>query len=376
MAKSIVTLKVNGRSYTGWKSININLSIENLSGSFFLEMATKGGDKAAIPTGSIKPGDACLVAINNKIIITGYIDKLAPSYDATTHTIGIYGRDKAGDLVDSSIINITGQFLNQTIDKIIKTITAPYNVPVQVETDIGAPLKTFSIEQSSTVFQTIQKLCNLRQVLCISDGKGGIKITRSGNSNAKTSLVEGINILAGRSEYDYSERFQIYQVKGQKQALSLDSPESSSQAFGEFKDTEIKRYRTMLTIADGQVDSKICEQIAKWEGRVRTGKSAKLNVTVAGFADSKNELWDINTLVQIRSPLLYVDGTLLISSINFRLDDNGEITDLALTSKESFETMDISKLKKSQMNPYMLSDDYQFRTNQPPYYPKPQENAK
>lgn len=375
MSKSIVYLNVNGNSYTGWKAININLSLENLSGSFYLEMAERGGESGAIQTGYIRPGDPCTISINGKVIITGYIDKLAPSYDAKVHAIGIYGRDRAGDLVDSSVIDITGQFKQQKIEAIIKTICAPFNISVTTDVDTGKYLETFSIDQGATVFQTIQKLCNMRQVLCVSDGKGGIKITRAGDGTAYTALIEGQNILAGRAEYDFSERYQTYLVKGQKQMFDSETPQVAAESEGRFVDDGIKRYRSLLVIADGQVDTAVCQEIAKWESRVRVGKSAQLNITVASFNDGANDIWGINRMVQIQSPLLYVNGSLLISGVNFRLSDEGETTELALTSREAFETMDISKLKKSQMNPFGLGDDdFQFKTGGPGksnYYPTP-----
>lgn len=358
MSKSVVALNIDGKSYTGWKTININLSIENLSGSFLLEMATKGGEKDAIPTGSIKPGDPCTVGINGQVVITGYVDKLAPNYNATTHSITIQGRDKAGDLVDSSVINIPGQFLKQRIDAIITTLCTPFGVPVATDTDVGAPLESFSIEQGSTVFQTIQKLCNMRQVLCISDGKGGIKLTRSGNKQTSTQLTEGKNILSGKAEFDWSERFSIYQVKGQKQALELETAENAAEPMGEYTDPDVKRYRSSLTISDGQVDPAVCAAQAKWEGRVKAGKSQRLNITVNGFRENlTGTLWGINKMVQVNAPMLYAQGALLISGVNFMLTDAGELTELSLTSQEAFVTMDISKLKKSQTNPYMLGDD-------------------
>lgn len=358
--KSVVTLTVNGTSYGGWKTINIALSIEKLSGAFQVEMAVQGGEKEATPTSIIKPSDACTIDINGQTIITGYIDRVAPTYDAGKHVIQITGRDKAGDLVDCSVVHETGQFLDQTIDRIITTICDPFGIPVNVEADVGEPLKFFSIDQSATCFQTIQKLCNMRQVLCVSDGKGGISLTRSGSESVNASLIEGENILAGAAEYDFSERFSLYIAKGQKMGTLNDTPQTIAQNIGQASDDLISRYRPLLIIPDGQSDNANCQAIAEWEQKVRSGKSRRLDVTVAGFTMGKGgELWPLNKMVQVDAPLLYVRKQLLIASINFALNDGGELTTLSLTERDAFETLDIPKAKKSQLNQYQLGDEFE-----------------
>jgi prophage tail gpP-like protein len=359
LSQSSIILNINGIVHSGWKSVSVNLSIENLSGAFQLGMTDKWGSSPGLiqpPPREIKPTDPCTVEINGEVIITGYVDKVAPSYDALNHTIQVDGRDKAGDLVDCSVINGSGQYNNQKIENIIKNICDPFGIPVITKVDTGKAIPTFSVEQTATCFETIQKLCKMRQCLAISDGKGGLTITRSGNDAARTPLIEGQNIIVGNGDYDFTERYQKYVCKGQKQGKDTDTVNTIAQNKGVVTDEYIPRYRPLLIVAQGQADGKSCLDLAKWEATVRMGKSRRFVITVAGWKQENGELWGINKLVTIKSPWLGVTDILLIAGVNFRLDENGELTDLTLTSKEAYITLDddsIRRGKESKDNPYI-----------------------
>lgn len=354
---STVSLKIAGTAHDGWKSISINRSLETISGAFQLSLTDKWTNSLGVTPARIVPGASCEVQIDGETVITGYIDKTEPSYDGFTHTITVSGRDKAGDLVDCSVITGTGEWKNLKLEAIANIICDPFGIPVATEVDTGEKIPTFNIEQGMTAFEAIQKLCSLRACLAISDGQGGITITRAGSASVSAVLLEGTNILAASATYDVTERYSQYICKGQKQGDDNSSTTAITRPKSTITDANIERYRPLVIVADGQADTKKCQVRAKWEAAVRSGKSRTFAVTVAGWKMPSGELWPINKLVSLQSNWLGVSDTLLIAGMNFRLDEAGELTELALIPAEAYAVIPDDTIKKktkgAEGNPYL-----------------------
>lgn len=341
MSKSVLTLMIGGTTYEGWESVHVELSMENLSGSFALQLTDKEGGTAT----AIKPNDPCVVLINGQVVITGYVDKVTPSFDATSHKIMVTGRDKAGDLVDSSVVNGTGQYKNKTIDQIVKDVASPFGVNVTNNVD-SKTLETFNIDQGATAFETIQKLAKRGNFLAVSDGKGGVLLTREATEMMGTSLIEGQNILAANCDYDASKKHSEYIVKGQKQGKDNDTIKTITQNKASVTNEYVNRYRPLLIIHDGQADQSAVKERAQWEAKIRASKATKAEITVQGW-DSGGGLWGINRLVQVQSNWLGINDVMLITNVSFTLDENGELAKITLASQGAYSN-DSSGLTKKE----------------------------
>jgi prophage tail gpP-like protein len=340
MSKSVLSLNIGGTSYEGWEAVHVELSMENLSGSFALQLTDQGGGTAT----AIKPNDPCSVLINGQVVITGYVDKVTPSFDATSHKIMVTGRDKAGDLVDSSVINGTGQYKNKKIDDIVKDITSPFGVSVTNNVD-SKTLETFNIDQGASAFETIQKLAKRGNFLAVSDGKGGVALTREATEMMGTSLIEGQNILAANCDYDASKKHSQYIVKGQKQGRDNDPVGKITQNKGVVTNEFVDRYRPLLIIHEGQADESAVKDRARWEAKIRNSKATKAQITVQGW-DSGGGLWGINRLVQVESNWLGIHDIMLITNVSFTLDENGELAVITLASQGSYSQLDGDSISK------------------------------
>lgn len=355
---SDIVLNVDGTNYSGWTSLDVTISMETLSGVFNLSLTDNIGltTKPIKLSPTVKPGQTCTVSLNGSIVITGYIDKVTPMIDASTHTIIIQGRDKTGDLVDCSMIEPINQWKGLSILQIVTRICQPFGIPVEADADVGAVFDSFVIEQGSSCFEIIQKLCYMRQLLAISDGKGGLLLTTSGTDAATTDLLEGENIKQGQADYDFTQRYNKYLCKGQKQGDDLSTPADNTANYGEYDDSVITRYRPLMIIAEGQASIADCTQRAKWEGAIRRGKSRRMTFTVNGWSQGDGTLWGVNKLVNVQSVLLGVSDKLLISQCQFRLDESGELTVLTVTSPEAFSLNSSSLIKsgaQQKSNPYI-----------------------
>lgn len=320
----MIELQVDGVLYSGWKTVSVSRSISSVAGGFSLGVSQNVEDAIALP---IKPHQSCKIMINKHILIDGFIDDLTIDVDADMHTIEVGGRDKTGDLVDCTVQSKPSEWRNIKIVQLVEELLKPYGIKVIDEAKNEKPIEVFKTEPSESVFQALDRACKLVGVLPIQ-ACGGLVLAYTGTQKAGTPLVLGGNILSATAEYDYSERYSEYIVKGQQAKAGG----AGSKPFAVVKDEKITRHRPLSKQADGQVSIEQAKRQAEWEKATREAKSSKLNLTVAGWTTETGKLWDINQLVQVEAPLLGVQGELLIESVEYALDDGGEICKLSLIS--------------------------------------------
>lgn len=352
---STIALKIAGALHQGWKEVTVNLTIESISGAFHLNVSDKWQN--GMKPRQIKPGDSCEVAIDGEVVITGYVDTVEPAFDDLSHGITVTGRDKSGDLFDCSVIN-QFQFKGLKIEQIATKICEPFGITVKTETDTGDKIPIFNIEQGMSGFEAIQKLCKIRGCLAYSDGKGGIIIARAGTEKINDTLIQAKNVLKAQGKYDFTERFSQYICKGQKQGDDNSSTDAITKPKAVVNDENITRYRPLIIIADGQIDTKKAMVRAKWEASVRRGKSRTFTIPVQGWKRKDGSLWPLNKLVAVKSQWLGLADTLLIAGINYKLDHEGEIAELALIPPEAYEVLPEDTIKKktgnsAENNPYI-----------------------
>lgn len=333
-----VTLMVNGTPYGGWTSLSAEASIENLSGGFSLAFTDRWG--AGMQTQGIIAGDACTLLLDEQTIITGYVDELNIDYSADGHSLSVSGRDKAADLIDCSAVTTASQWANLKLEEIVGLLAAPFGITVKTEISTGDLFQKFSIQQGETVHEALERLCKLRGVLCISDAQGGLIITRAGSGASATALIEGENILSATLSNSVKERFSQIICKGQQQGDDFKTSGLIRGSTGASADTEIKRYRPLLLQAEGQASHKTAGERAAWEVATRKAKGMRISITVAGWGQSNGgSLWRPNTTAFVSSKMLGIKEPMLISGVNYSLDESGAKTVLELVNADAYSVL-------------------------------------
>jgi prophage tail gpP-like protein len=332
-----VRLRVNGREYAGWKSARITRGIEAVSGSFELSVTDRWSSKR--DPWPIREEDECVLLLDGKPVITGYVDSRRPSFSASDHSIVISGRDKTGALVDCSAILDKWEFRKTPVDTLAKKLCEPFGISVSLQPGLTlpAPAAKTSINPGETAFEAIDRICRAAGLLPVSDGNGGLVLTRAGSTRAVTELVEGVNLLSGSGDYDATARFAEYRVLGQHQGTDDFSGKASAAVKASAKDAGVRRSnRILLVRPDGNVTAAQAKERAEWEAIVRAGRAHGVSVSVHGWTQSDGSLWPINALVKIRSPFLELDTEMLITEATYSLDESGTITRLALKRPDAF----------------------------------------
>lgn len=330
-------LNVNGISYGGWKSIRVHRGIEEMAGTFDLSVSELWAEQTT--PREIATNDAASIVVGGRTLITGFVDAVSVSYDASSHETTVRGRDAAGDLCDSSAIYKTGRWRNATILQIARDLCAPFRVTVRADVDVGGPFKEWAVQEGETVHDCIERAARHRGLLLISDGMGGIVLTRPTTKPAVVTLELGVNIRSASTENRADQRFSQYVVKGQTSGDDSSSGEAVSAQKVSIGDPGMGRYRPLVIVAEDQADIATLKKRAEFERTVRAARGLRCSVFVQGWSTPEGGLWSPNTRVRLVDPFSRVKRELLIAEVDLVLDEQGERTELLLTIPEAYNVL-------------------------------------
>lgn len=366
-----VILIVNDVKFFGWEDVSIKRSLEAAAGSFSLTVTDRWADLSE--PWPVFPGDECTVKIGYDTIITGYVDDVEIELSPGTHRMTINGRDRTADIVDCSAAAKPGEWRNKTIIDIAKDLCTPLGVRVIDRVNIAAekvgsaetrtitpdekPVKlnwamidhgvtstpakkpytvtekVFRIQPGETVFEALERAAKGRRLLMPSSPDGCLVFTRSGVDRLNFTLKEGVNIKAITASFSNKERYSKYVVEGQQSGEG----QATKGIYARAEDSTIKRYRPLVIIAEENATQAYATERAAWEAKIRAARSSVATVKVQGFRNPAGALWNVNTLVQVDSPSTRINAELLISDVEYKLDQSeGTTTTLTLKRKDAF----------------------------------------
>lgn len=344
---SDVVLTVNGKRYPGWKSVSIARSIETISGQFRLEVSQNFPlQREAWP---IRSGDECSVSISGQIAITGFVDTTEIAHDSGDHSFSVSGRDKSADLVDCSVDLGSWELKKQPRFDVIQKIAAQYGVKVTLGAGVSLPppKDKFALNPGEAAFDALDRMCRECGVLPVSDGRGGIVLSKPGQERATDALRLGHNILKGRSMSDASGRFSKYRVLAQRPGSDDTFGKDAAAVKGTAEDADARSGRTLVVRAENAMTPEEAKARAAWEASVRAARADEVEITVQGHVQSDGKLWPLNGLIPVRDHFLGIDREMLIVSTVFQVDGGtGTTTQLSLKLPQAFASEPIPKAAK------------------------------
>jgi prophage tail gpP-like protein len=335
-----VTLFVDKKVFEGWEDVQITRELNSAASDFQLQVTDKWREDQE--PWRITAGQAVHLHIGKKSILTGYVDKVSSSVSAASRTVTISGRSSTADIVDCSVVgdSFTGLNLKQLAEK----LCAPFKIPVSFIGEAGAEFPAIKVQPGETVFALLEKHTKQRKVLMMPSKEGGLIFTTAGTSRASTHLKLGENVLSGSSDYDYTNRFSQYEVKGQDIGF-LTPGEKSTSPLGKATDAGISRFRPLVILNETTTDDGKSEDRASYEASLRKAQSLKVNIEVQGWFQKDGTLWDINQLTQVDCGFLGVRRQMLIRKITYNKSNNGTTAQIELCLPDSF---DFKKAKKKE----------------------------
>lgn len=336
-----VSLTVGNLIHEGWTSAEVTRSIETVSGAFSVGLAGRG--PGGVNPIAITPGQACTVAIGGQTVITGFLDAVSSSYDKGSHSVTIRGRDATGDLVDCAARAGAGRWSGVGGLPIARDICAPFKIAVSAAADVSRPFQAFHLQTGETAFAALDRLCKAYGVLPMSDGQGGLLLTRAGAGGACAELRLGGNILRASAEFDHKDRFQTYTVLAQSATRDDVPPEASTGGQGQATDPAVTRYRPRLIVADQPDNGADYDLRARWEASSRAGRALRATLTVQGWRDAAGALYRPNTVVDVQDDWLGIHASLVVASVKLSLSAQGTTAELTVAPAAAFDIQPMPK---------------------------------
>ncbi len=366
-----MTLEIAGRAFRDFVGITVTRSLEEIAGSFDLDLYDGGRVARALQqhqaqevAEAVRQGQACTIRIDGEAVLIGHIDDAKVSWTGDAMRFAFTGRDRTGDLVDGAAApGGPAEFRGLTLTEIAQRICQPYGITVRADTDVGAAIPVFSLDASETALSALEKAARQRAVLLVSDGVGGLLLTRGGASRGPAPLQVPGNVQQATATFSWRERFRDYYVKGQTRGAggnrATDSTASELTAAtppaaaatrpavreragivmtGHARDEEVTRHRPTVQLAKTQSGGASVQTQAEWRMRVARAKSEALAYRLLDWrAGDPGKLWRPNELVAVTDPFAGISGDMLVSSVAYRLAEEGAVTELELVGPEAYD---------------------------------------
>lgn len=341
MPIEVVTLKVAGKDYTGWSSVSVRRSIENLAASFSLSVVDFDGDPV-----DFRPGLPVEIYAGRDRLLVGYIDEVSPDIDAGNHSISVSGRSQTADLVDCSAANVPTSWKGSVaLSRIVTDLVSPFGIGLStVASGTDDAVRDFALSIGESPLEAIARLCADRGILPIETPSGNLHLTNTGNSDAIDALNYGQNIKKASARISNVERFSKYTVKGGGGSSGAgwggdDAPSSPSVSVtGTAEDDGIERFRPKIFKADDTMTTKSAQTRAAWEAQTRRGKGVDLSVEIYGWRQSSGALWTINLSALVNIKPVRIEGVrMIVSEITYEQTDSGTTAKLVLKRAETFQ---------------------------------------
>lgn len=351
----MITVQVNGTNFTNFTSATVTINVESAVSHF-----TFASTAAADNLFPIRMGDLVKIWVDGAKVFTGYIEKLAPSYDASSHTIEASGRNILCDLVDSTVGTVKEFEGDVSIIDIARSVLDGIRLPsVQVINKAGdiEPFNGWDIESAEVgekCFEFLEKFARKRQFFWHSDGDGNLVLLRSSQEMFPGKLVcridgKGNNIKSAYASVDHTKRYYEYRAQGNLNMFGLGLPpsEASEQEGQSVFDTAIRQSRILEFNAEENSDSETATDRAIWESNIKIAKSLTYSASVQGHSVN-GQVWPVNVLVDVDDEIANIKDQLFVRSLVYNQSVmDGTTTRLNMTYRNAFTLEAEQKARQS-----------------------------
>jgi prophage tail gpP-like protein len=335
-----LSLVAGGLTISGWNSLRVSRGIERCPSDFEFIMTERFPGE--LKTVVITPGDACQVKLGNDVVITGYVDRFAPSYSAGgaggQHSIQISGRGKCEDLVDCAAEWPSNQMSGVSALAIAQKLCQPYGITASAIGPMGAAIPQFNIMWGETAFEIIERVCRYRALLAYDGPDGNLILSGVGTQKAACGFKEGVNVQSASIVYSADQRYSQYVVR-RLNTDNLAGTGVGGDILQTFADPQITRHRRRYIIAENgdTAGADVALQRGAWEASRRAGRSYQVRLITDNWRDSNGVLWTPNTLVPLELPALHIaQAEWLISEVTYKRDESGTTAELIIMPAPAF----------------------------------------
>lgn len=335
-----VSIEIGGRLLTGWSGIRVSSSL----GAAAATLSITG---AQLPARTLNGTSRLFVRFGKRPVFGGYLDEVATTRTDGGLEVTATGRSFTADLVDSQIPRVeafgevTGETISQIIARYFRSLRALVGIRSN-EVDPKPVVARHAPNPGETYWSAIERACRSAGVLATAARDGKLRLLDPKRMRrAPIALREGENLLSLRASTNWSRRARTVVAEGQGDGLG-DSWESDIGLEARATDESIRRGRVSVVQVDGAATAQDVEARAQWEAAVRAARGSSYTVVVPDWAiPGTDETWQLGTLVGLSAPSMLFSGSLVIDSIEHRLNDSGRVTQLGLVRRGAYQSQPV-----------------------------------
>lgn len=331
----MLTVEYKGAKYDRFNSIRVLSSLDNICGQFSFKTTLN----LDIPFGR---GSFIRIYADDRIILSGFIEKQSGNITKTSQDIEFSGRDFLGDLVDSAvpadISSIEGSIgLEELGNKVINGLKIKSSVR-----NLAGTIKPFSEEEITAIGyggkagSFLQKFARKRQIFLTTYGNGHLIYFRPPTSLGYSDKLTVDSMLSRSFTYDDTGRFAEIEVSTEDNFSSsvveqLQNPiEEGVERKATSKDSNVRPTRFLQIQAEEYMNDEELKNRADEEINIRRARAFTYTCTVPSHK------YSIGRLIKVEDELSGVTGVFLIRSVEYLSDMNGNVSRLTLTFPEAY----------------------------------------
>jgi prophage tail gpP-like protein len=332
---SVVVL-IGGQEFKSWESIKISRSIDSISTVSFdlpfdssdlaLRVAFRPFSYREIIVYIGQSG-----TVRRRVLFRGTIVDVNPSLTTTSRRLSVSAYAKCGVLTDCtpSAAAFPIQFENAGLTDIAATLAAPFGVGAKVTATQGDVFEQVTCEPDRKIFDFIADLARQRNLILSSNDEGDLLIWREiENQKPVAKLKQGEPPLTS-IEGSFTPRDYFSTVTGVEQSTVGVEGEQFT-ATNERLRGVIRPFSFKVTdAAQGALRDAVYSKF----GRM-FANAASYSITVPTWRDSRGQLWEPNTVVNVFAPdaMIYREYDFLIRSVSFirNADKNEAVLNLVM----------------------------------------------
>lgn len=327
-------LEVGGVHYSGFNRVRLTIRLDALCDHFSFEAVD--AKSTGLP---FVAGESCRVYVDEEQQLSGWIEKISVGGDSQTHNIKVEGRSRTCDLADGIIGSLSDFKTTFTIATLTRAVIKHLRSSISV-VDHANPASFNPAEDKAApeagdnAFAFLEPFARKRQVILGSDAQGRVAIfngkgRRTGGRIQHELTDESNNVLSYSVGYDHENRFHRYLCIGQPNPavgglLSGVTTVANTKPAAEVIDEGARVGRQFVIAGESATSEGQSLARAEWEAKIRRARSVTYSATVSGYRDQEGNLWTINTVPEVNDVYAGIKGRMLINSVTFQLQAEGQ----------------------------------------------------
>jgi prophage tail gpP-like protein len=317
-------------------SYRIDADLYTAADAFHMEFAN--------PNIKITAGMRCELLINDRLELTGVVDRTHRRVNKNGVSLAVEGRDLMGLLVDShceKLMSVVGKKLDELAEILLEKVPFINRKDIKYQANVAGrlkkkaikkggslffldePQKISQIEAGMTVFQVLKQVAMSRGMIFYSLPDGTFVFGRpmvSGEPSYSIQIKKdgiGNNVIEAEYIDDISKRFSRVIIKGQRQGRDSDGMFPKKKNTGDFADdNEFPFYKPFMTRNNN--DSMSPKMLARHIIEKQRRDGMRLTYKVARHSQNGKN-WTINEFCQVEDEINDLKRPYLIYGRTFEL---------------------------------------------------------